>query len=284
MEDIAANLAAVRARIAEAAGVVGRDPGEVRLLLAVKNQPVDAVRAALAAGADLLGHNRVQEAATIGAALAESEVPPHETHFIGRLQSNKVSQVLRWVSCVQGVDSARLAERLAATVARAGRPDDGPAQAAGTAQSAGAAQAASAGQLGQAASAGQPGQAAGTDQPGQAAVVDPLDVLVQVNVSGEATKAGCSPAEAVELCAAVGRLPQLRLRGLMTIGAHSADLGVVRAGFEHLAALRAEVLASGAPGTETARELSMGMSGDLEAAIAAGATIVRVGTAVFGAR
>jgi len=72
--------------------------------------------------------------------------------------------------------------------------------------------------------------------------------------------------------------------GFMTIGANSPDTALVRAGFARLREIRDDVLASGAPGTSEARELSMGMSGDLEAAIAEGATIVRVGTAVFGAR
>ena len=70
----------------------------------------------------------------------------------------------------------------------------------------------------------------------------------------------------------------------MTVGANSPDADVVRAGYALLRGLRDEVVASGAPGTADARELSMGMSGDLELAIAEGATIVRVGSALFGAR
>jgi PLP dependent protein len=112
----------------------------------------------------------------------------------------------------------------------------------------------------------------------------PLDVLVQVNTSGEETKSGVAPAAAPDLAAAVAALPALRLRGFMTIGANSPDAGRVRASYDALAQVRAEVAAAGAPGTEAATELSMGMSGDLEPAIAAGATIVRVGSAVFGSR
>ena len=111
-----------------------------------------------------------------------------------------------------------------------------------------------------------------------------LDVLVQVNVSGEETKAGAAPDDAVALAAAVAVVPGLRLRGLMTIGANSADAELVRAGYARLRELRDAVLASRAPGTEEATELSMGMSGDLELAIAEGATIVRVGTAILGPR
>ena len=111
-----------------------------------------------------------------------------------------------------------------------------------------------------------------------------LDVLVQVNVSGEATKFGVDPDRTVDLALRVAALPGLRLCGLMTIGARSPDPGVVRAGYACLRHLRDAVLASGNPATEDAHELSMGMSGDLEAAVAEGATIVRVGTAVFGTR
>ncbi|WNB84686.1 YggS family pyridoxal phosphate-dependent enzyme [Cellulomonas sp. ATA003] len=111
-----------------------------------------------------------------------------------------------------------------------------------------------------------------------------LDVLVQVNVSGEDSKYGVAPDDAVELALAVAALEGLRLRGLMTIGARSPDDAVVRAGFARLRELRDAVLASGAPGTADATELSMGMSGDLEVAVAEGSTTVRVGTAVFGGR
>ena len=111
-----------------------------------------------------------------------------------------------------------------------------------------------------------------------------LEVMLQVNVSGETTKAGAAPDDAVPLALQVAGLDGLRLTGFMTVGANSPDLGVVRAGYALLRQVRDAVLASGADGTEHARELSMGMSGDLEAAVAEGATVVRLGTAVFGAR
>lgn len=123
-----------------------------------------------------------------------------------------------------------------------------------------------------------------SDRVAAGALDDPLDVLVQVNVSGEATKSGVQPDAAVELALVVAELEGLRLRGLMTVGAASADRGLVRAGFERLRSLRDAVRATGATGTQDAAELSMGMSGDLEEAVLAGATIVRVGTAVFGTR
>ncbi|WP_456846990.1 YggS family pyridoxal phosphate-dependent enzyme, partial [Cellulomonas sp. P5_C6] len=114
-----------------------------------------------------------------------------------------------------------------------------------------------------------------------ARATDVMDVYLQVNVSGEASKHGVSPSQAVDLAGAVAALPGLRVAGLMTVGARSDDDGVVRAGYALLRGLRDRIVASG---TQTATELSMGMSGDLELAIAEGATLVRVGSAVFGAR
>ncbi len=112
----------------------------------------------------------------------------------------------------------------------------------------------------------------------------PLDVWVQVNVSGEPTKHGTHPDAAADLAVRVAALPGLRLAGFMTVGARSDDDRVVRAGYARLRAIRDDVVAAGDPGTSSARGLSMGMSGDLEAAVAEGATVVRIGTAVFGTR
>jgi pyridoxal phosphate enzyme (YggS family) len=107
-----------------------------------------------------------------------------------------------------------------------------------------------------------------------------LQVCVQVNVSGEASKSGCAPDEALALMQAVSALPRLTLRGLMTIPAPTNDAAQLAAQFALLARLKAAGRAAGLP-LDT---LSMGMSADLELAIAAGATMVRVGTALFGAR
>ncbi len=118
----------------------------------------------------------------------------------------------------------------------------------------------------------------------------PLEACVQVNVSGEASKSGCAPEEAVALALAVAAMPGLRLRGLMAIPEPDHDEGVLRRRFALLASLAGEIrneLARLDPGGSLSRSfdtLSMGMSDDLEAAIAEGATIVRVGTALFGKR
>ena len=231
---VSENLAGVRARVAAAARAAGRDASDVRLLVATKTQPAEAVRAVVEAGVDLVGENRVQElvakAPDVADLVAAGRV---DVHMIGHLQRNKVNQVLATASGVETVDSLALAEALSARCARDGRT---------------------------------------------------LDVMVQVNVSGEASKSGVVPDDAPRLAHDVAALPGLRLTGFMTIGANSPDEARVRAGFARLRAVRDAVAGSGAPGTGHARELSMGMSGDLEAAVAEGATIVRVGTAVFGPR
>ncbi|WP_286219486.1 YggS family pyridoxal phosphate-dependent enzyme [Paraoerskovia sediminicola] len=215
-------------RVARAARANGRDPAEVRVLVATKTQDLDAVRAAVTAGAGLVGENRVQELVAKAPGL-----PGVPVHLIGPLQRNKINQVLAHADCVQTVDSDRLAQALSERCVRDGIT---------------------------------------------------LDVMVQSNVSGEPTKSGAAPDDVAGFATRVAALPGLHLTGFMTIGARSPDEGVVRAGFARLRGLRDEVVASGAPGTADAHELSMGMSGDLEAAVAEGATIVRVGTAVFGPR
>lgn len=108
----------------------------------------------------------------------------------------------------------------------------------------------------------------------------PLQVCIQVNVSGEASKSGVSPGEAAALAHAVAGLPNLRLRGLMAIPEPTDDMPLVRQRFAMLRELR-EALNKAGMALDT---LSMGMSHDLEAAILEGATIVRVGTAIFGER
>jgi pyridoxal phosphate enzyme (YggS family) len=112
------------------------------------------------------------------------------------------------------------------------------------------------------------------------ASLPPLDVLVQVNVSGEASKSGAAPGEAAALARAVAGLPRLRLRGLMSIPEPTPDAGVQRARFRAVRELLESLRGEGLP-LDT---LSMGMTDDLEAAIAEGSTLVRIGTAIFGPR
>jgi len=229
-DQVAERLLTLRARLAAAAASAGRPSDDVQLLLASKTMPVPVVRAAVLAGARLLGENRVQELVAKAPELAD--LAP-TWHVIGPLQSNKVNAALRWATRVQSVATLDLAERLSRRCEAVDRD---------------------------------------------------LEVMVQVNVSGEPTKSGVAPEVALDLATAVAALPRLHLSGLMTIGAHSEDAGLVRAGYARLRELRDALVASGAPGTGGAAELSMGMSGDLELAVAEGATVVRIGSAVFGPR
>lgn len=114
-----------------------------------------------------------------------------------------------------------------------------------------------------------------------------LDVMIQVNVSDEGSKAGVQPNEALELATAVQSLDALTVTGFMTIGLNSMDETAVRAGYRKLRNIRDEALISSERGQTDLREaweLSMGMSRDLEWAISEGATMVRIGTAVMGER
>ena len=108
----------------------------------------------------------------------------------------------------------------------------------------------------------------------------PLNVCIQLNVSGEASKSGVAPGEEAELARAIAGLPQLRLRGLMAIPEPSDDAALLRARYAQVRAAYDRLRAQG----HALDTLSMGMSDDLDIAIAEGATMVRVGTAIFGAR
>lgn len=108
----------------------------------------------------------------------------------------------------------------------------------------------------------------------------PLQICLQVNVSGEATKSGLEPDALLELARVVNTLPNLRLRGLMAIPEPTEDVEQQRAAFAKLRLMQNDLQAVGIQ-TDT---LSMGMSADMDAAIAEGATIVRIGTAIFGDR
>ena len=229
-EEILQRLMRVRSEVDAAASAVGRDPAEVRLLLATKTQPPDRIITALRAGITLIGENRVQEVVAKSDELADV---PHELHFIGHLQTNKINQLLGRISCLQTLDSVDLAEKLQT------RLQTRDAQ---------------------------------------------LDVLIQVNVSGEESKSGIAPDDAPDLVVELARFRALTVRGFMTVGLNSTQREEVRSGYRRLAQLRDAVRQQGLAGGEHAVELSMGMSGDFADAIAEGATIVRLGSAVFGPR
>ena len=110
-----------------------------------------------------------------------------------------------------------------------------------------------------------------------------MDVLIQVNTSNEDSKFGVHPNQALELVKQVAVFERIRIKGLMTIGLFSAEAEKVRKCFQLLKEIQGQIIDLNLPNVEM-NELSMGMSGDLEIAIEEGATIIRVGTAIFGAR
>lgn len=228
-KQIRERLAEVRTRIDAACVAAGREPGDVRLLLATKTVGPERIRVAIEAGADLVGENRVQEVRPKYEALADLE---YERHFIGHLQSNKVNALVPYVSCIQSLDRVSLADRLQGRLEREG---------------------------------------------------ETREVLVQVNTSGEESKFGVEPGEALDFVREVATRDALRIRGLMTIGLFSEDPEVARPSLAALRETADRIREAGIEGVEMA-ELSMGMSSDLEVAIEEGATIVRVGSAVFGER
>ncbi|OSX79813.1 hypothetical protein BU14_0071s0067 [Porphyra umbilicalis] len=226
-------------------------------------RPPDAIAAAFDAGQVDFGENYVQE--LVGKV---ADCPPGvRWHYIGALQSNKAKVLVGEVpglACVQSVDRSKTARALNNAVVNRQQKaavTDGDGQAAA-------------------------GEGAGAADGGDGG--DSLDVMVQVNTSGEESKSGCAPDEAVELARYVSdECRALRLVGLMTIGAPDTESDRPPA-FEVLLRVRGEVEAAldrGEGGGGGARlGLSMGMSGDYEAAVRCGATAVRVGSAIFGAR
>lgn len=230
MENILENITHIKERIAAACSRVGRNPEEVKLLLATKTVPPERIKIALKAGYTLIAENKVQELKEKYEALKDT---PHTNHFIGHLQTNKIKEILRYeVSCVESVDRYDLAQKLHNRLESEGKT---------------------------------------------------LDVFIQVNTSGEESKFGAAPDQVLELVQQVAALPTLRIKGLMTIGLFSADTQQVRACFKLLKKIQQDIIALHLPNVQP-QELSMGMSGDLETAIEEGATIVRVGTDIFGKR
>ncbi len=225
-QNLAENLAKVRARIAAAAAQCGRNAHSITIVAASKSQPPAAVEAAARAGLEHFGESYLKEALEKIASPAAASLT---WHFIGRLQANKTRPVAERFSWVHSVDRLRLAERLSAQ-----RPYHAP----------------------------------------------PLNVCIQVSLGGEPGKGGAAPEEARALAAAVAELPRLKLRGLMCLPPEERLLERQRRWFAELRRIFEDLNATGA-GLDT---LSMGMSGDLEAAVLEGATLVRVGTALFGPR
>jgi pyridoxal phosphate enzyme (YggS family) len=232
-QHLAANLDAIRGRIASACATAGRDPAEITLIAVTKTHPDQTVFAALEAGLVDLGENRVQELTRRLVALEEAGSPPVRWHLVGRLQRNKVKDVVGRVALIHSIDREELLDRVAAVARTSG-------------------------------------------------IVQP--VLLQVNVGDDPAKGGCSLDRLEDLVTYASVLPEVRVAGLMTVpplpppGGRAEDTAgpCFRRLREERDRLRVRF--------PDVKELSMGMSDDLEVAVREGATMVRIGSALFGQR
>jgi pyridoxal phosphate enzyme (YggS family) len=217
--DVAANVAAVRTRIARAAARVKRDAAGIVLVAAAKKKSAQLVDAAIAAGVTDIGENYVQEAAAKRSQVRGAA----RWHMIGHLQRNKAARAAAVFDTIETVDSLALGEALSRHGESIGRR---------------------------------------------------IDVLVEVNLAGEATKSGVAPAALPVLVGELRGLAGLNVKGLMTMPPAGPPEDSRRY-FRQLRELAMEL---------ALRELSMGMTADFEVAVEEGATIVRVGRAIFGER
>ena len=224
-EELAANLDAVRRRVAAAADSAGRDPDEITVVVITKFFPASDVRLLAELGVTDVGENRHQEAEDKVAACRDLGL---RWHFVGGLQSNKAAAVASYADVVESVDRRKL-------VAPLNR---------------------------------------GAHQRSHE-----VDVLLQVSIDppGREGRSGADPEDLDSLAAAVEEVGMLRLRGLMAVAPLGEDPGPA---FAELARIRERFVATHPDATW----LSAGMSADLEAAVEAGATHVRLGTAVLGPR
>ena len=203
-------------------------PPGVRLVAVSKFHPLERLQEAYEAGQRLFGENRPQELA------AKAQLMPADTewHFIGHLQTNKIKQVLPYVSMVESVDSLHLLQAVEDWGARAGRV---------------------------------------------------ADVLLEQHISREASKQGFSGEETLALLERAAGFPHVRFRGLMGMASLTGDEAVIGEEFARIAELKAEANRR-FPELTAFDELSIGMSGDWRLALRYGATIIRLGTAIFGPR
>ncbi|OXA73706.1 YggS family pyridoxal phosphate enzyme [Flavobacterium aquidurense] len=228
-EIIISNLKEVQDRIKNACELSGRNASEVQLLLATKTVPFEKIKMAIDAGATLIGENKMQELRDKDPGLKKVNI---ERHFIGHLQTNKIKDVLKYVSCIQSLDRLHLAQELDRQLQKENRN---------------------------------------------------LDVFIQVNTSFEESKFGLRPDEAVSFIREIKKYDTLNIKGLMTIGLLDVEKEKMQPSLRLLRLIRDEIYAAGIDNVKELK-LSMGMSQDLELAIAEGSNMVRIGTSVFGNR
>jgi len=225
---IADNIKTVKGRIESAAKRSGRDPASVRLVVVTKTIDVERIREAVAAGAVILGENRVQEAREKIEKLGNVA----SWHLIGHLQMNKAKHAVKLFDLIHSVDTLELAAEIDRQAAKIGKVQR---------------------------------------------------VLVEVNIAGEASKAGMAVQDAPALVREMAKHSNIAIQGLMTIPPFSENPEDSRPYFSVLRELAKRVAGENILNAAM-KELSMGMSGDFEVAIQEGATMVRVGTAIFGER
>jgi pyridoxal phosphate enzyme (YggS family) len=226
---IAENVERIRARIAAAACKAGRSPDEISLVAATKMNSAENVRAAVAAGIDASGENRVQEMLE---KLAQNAYTGAPLHFIGHLQKNKVRQVVGVCDLIQSVGSAELVTLI-----------------------------------------GKKAVSLGICQ----------DILIEVNIGREPAKSGVMAEELDCVLQLAAETKGIRVCGLMAIPPISTNPGGNRNYFDQMYHLFVDMRDKKYDNVNMCT-LSMGMSGDFEDAIASGATMVRVGSAIFGER
>ena len=255
--EIAGNVHAVLDRVAAAEQAAGRKEGSVRLLAATKTRDVGEIMAAIDAGIRMIGENRPQEVQVKAPGLLRLAA---ERGFALGVGGDATADVSNAAAATNGTIPFHLIGQLQSNKIGKILPFVDTIESVDSIELA--------------------------EKIARRAVMRGITVgvLLEVNESGEASKSGCPASHAIDLAQRIGNMGGLQLQGLMTIGAHVSDETTIRAGFAHLRKTRDQILASGAPGTEHCTELSMGMTGDMELAIAEGATIVRVGTGIFGER
>ena len=229
LDDIARNVARVKEEIRRAALESGRQPEEIQLVAATKMNDAARVRAAVEAGVDICGENRVQEMLEKNALGAYDGVP---LHFIGHLQKNKVKQVVGLCSLIESVDSLALLQEISRTAAKRDLTQD---------------------------------------------------VLLEINIGREESKSGFLPEALEDALAGAAELPAVRVRGLMAIPPICAEPEENRPFFLQMQKLFVD---NRGKKYDNVRMdfLSMGMSGDYTEAVRCGATLVRVGSGIFGPR
>ncbi|RSX55450.1 YggS family pyridoxal phosphate enzyme [Bifidobacterium dolichotidis] len=246
-QEITDNVHRVLDRLAEATQRAGREPDSVQLLAATKTRDVAEVVAALNAGIRVIGENRPQE---ITAKIEGVRALCAAQGLTVGVQENAVEPDV-YLHLIGQLQSNKINKVLPyANVIESVDSED-----------------------------------LATKIARRATMHDmTARVLLEVNVSGEASKSGCDPAQAKDIAAAIAAMPGIELEGLMTVGAHVEDKAKIRQGFIQLRTMRDELLASGEENLHHCTQLSMGMSGDAEIAIEEGSTQVRLGRAIFGER